>query len=136
MSFTCIRRLPPAVTAPLAVIVLVAAAGCCARRSAPQEEPMALEKMNAPLRLALQGDGPETTLGEFIRVTVHLTRLGTDEDRRELERYALVGSVVGPVVTLTLRPKQLGPISHLPQVRAIELDARHLPTPSPPPPVR
>jgi hypothetical protein len=73
-------------------------------------------------------------LGEYIRVLVRLSDSGTDEDREALNLIGTVGSMVGPVVTLTLKPEQVVQVAALDRVKSIEYDARNVPTPIPPQP--
>lgn len=73
-------------------------------------------------------------LGEYIRVIVRLTGTGTEEDREELGQYGAVGAIIGPVVTLTLKPERVVEVAALPCVKLIEFDARNVPMPTPPPP--
>ncbi|MCK4772463.1 MAG: hypothetical protein KAT18_06035 [Candidatus Latescibacteria bacterium] len=113
--------------------VVLTAAGCAS--SAPSIDDSSIRrKLDLRLQMALGGQGLGEELGEYIRVIVRLTGTGTEEDREELGQYGAVGAIIGPVVTLTLKPERVVEVAALPRVKLIEFDARNVPMPTPPPP--
>jgi len=108
-------------------------AGCAAR--APSiDDANIRKKLDLRLQMALEGRGVGEPLGEYIRVIVRLKETGTDEDRQALSQFGVVGAIIGPVVTLTLKPEHIVQVAALSRVKAIEFDASNVPMPTPPPP--
>ncbi|MFO7767344.1 MAG: hypothetical protein R6W82_00045 [bacterium] len=128
-------RRPAALILPAVLLSALLLAGCAAPRPS-LDDPQVRSKLDGRLRMALSGQGPGEPLGEYIRVSVRLDHDGTDEDRERLSRWAVVGSMIGPVATLTLRPERVVDVAVLPDVVHVELEHRDAPTPSEPPPVR
>lgn len=120
----------------LAALLFFFALSACAGSRPSLEDPQIRSKLDGSLRMALSGKGPGEPLGEYIRVSVRFDHDATVEDRGRLGRYAVVGSVIGPVATLTLQPERVVEVAALPDVIAVELEHRDAPTPSEPPPVR
>lgn len=107
--------------------------GCAS--SAPSIDDRAIRrKLDLRLQMALGGHGVGEPLGEYMRVIVRLNGAGTDEDREMLGQFGSVGSIVGPIVTLTLKPGRVVEVAALSRVRLVEFDAGNVPMPSPPPP--
>ena len=114
----------------VAVIVLMAA-GCAS--SAPSIEDDGIKrKFDLRLQMALGGHLTGEPLGEFVRVNIRMRSSLNDEDREELDRFGIIGSVIGPVVTLTIRPERLVQVAALSRVAFIEFDAGNVPMPIPP----
>ena len=114
----------------VAVIVLMAA-GCAS--SAPSIEDDGIKrKFDLRLQMALGGHLTGEPLGEFVRVNIRMRSSLNDEDREELDRFGTIGAVIGPVVTLTIRPERLVHVAALSRVAFIEFDAGNVPMPIPP----
>lgn len=106
--------------------------GCAS--SAPSIDNQAIRrKLDLRLQMALGSRGVSEQLGNYMRVIVRLEAAATDEDRQMLSQLGSVGSVIGPVVTLTLKPERVVEVAALPQVKLVEFDARNVPMPTPPP---
>ena len=115
----------------LILIFVFMALGCAA--SAPDIENKTIQrKFDLRLRMALGGHGTGEPLGDYVRVNIRMRSSVTDEDRQELGRFGTIGSVTGPVVTMTLRPERLVQVAALSRVRFIEFDAGNVPMPIPP----
>lgn len=141
-SLSRFLRLPPSAPADLHrytatllafAFVVLTTAGCAS--SAPSLDDSSIRrKLDLRLQMALGGQGLGEELGEYIRIIVRLTGTGTEEDRETLGQYGAVGAIIGPVVTLTLKPERVVEVAALPRVKLIEFDARNVPMPTPPPP--
>lgn len=114
----------------MAVIVLMAT-GCAS--SVPSiEDRGILRKFDLRLQMALGGHLTGEPLGEYVRVTIRMRSSINDEDRQELDTFGTIGAVIGPFVTLTIRPERLVHVAALSQVTFIEFDAGNVPMPIPP----
>ncbi len=114
----------------LAGALLLLVTGACAPR-ASMDEPGIARKMDLRLRMALRGDAE--TPGDWIRVSVRLESDMLEEDRTVLGQYGTIGAMIGPILTMTLRPDQVVPLAREKRVAFIELEAFNVPTPEPPP---
>ncbi len=115
----------------LLAFIVSLAIGCAAGTPSIEDE-IIKRKFDLRLRMALGGYGTGEPLGDHVRVNIHMRRSVTDEDRQELGRFGTIGSVIGPIVTLTLRPERLVQVAALSRVRFIEFDAGNVPMPIPP----
>ena len=114
----------------MAVIVLMAT-GCAS--SAPGIEDKGIKrKFDLRLQMALGGHLTGEPLGEYVRVNIRMRNSVTDEDRQELDMFGTIGAVIGPVVTLTIRPERLVQVAAISRVVFIEFDAGNVPMPIPP----
>jgi hypothetical protein len=114
----------------MAVIVFMAT-GCAS--SAPGIEDKGIKrKFDLRLQMALGGHLTGEPLGEYVRVIIRMRSSVNDEDRQELDSFGTIGSVIGPVVTLTIRPERLVQVAALSRVTFIEFDAGNVPMPIPP----
>ena len=122
------------ITSPPVIMLLALIIAGCAARAPRIEDANIRRKLDLRLQMALEGSGVGESLGEYIRVIIRLKETGTDEDRQALSQFGAVGAMLGPVVTLTLKPEYVVQVAALPRVKAIEFDANNVPMPTPPPP--
>ena len=114
----------------MAVLVLMAT-GCAS--SVPRIDDKGIKrKFDLRLQMALGGHLTGEPLGEYVRVTIRMRSSINDEDRQELDTFGTIGAVIGPVVTLTIRPERLVHVAALTRVVFIEFDAGNVPMPIPP----
>lgn len=114
----------------MAVIVLMATA--CASSAPTIEDRGIKRKFDLRLQMALGGHLTGEPLGEYVRVTIRMRSSINDEDRQELDMFGTIGAVIGPFVTLTIRPERLVHVAALSRVVFIEFDAGNVPMPIPP----
>ncbi len=114
----------------MAVIVLMATA--CASSAPSIDDNKIKRKFDLRLLMALGGHLTGEPLGEYVRVNIRMRSSINDEDRQELGTFGTIGAVIGPVVTLTIRPERLVHVAALSRVAFIEFDAGNVPMPIPP----
>ena len=114
----------------MAVIVLMAT-GCASSTPGINDEGIK-RKFDLRLQMALGGHLTGEPLGEYVRVIIRMKSSVNDEDRQELDSFGIIGSVIGPIVTLTIRPERLVHVAALSRVTFIEFDAGNVPMPIPP----
>ena len=116
----------------IAAVLMFMTFGCAS--SAPGlDDPDIRNKLDIRLQMALEDQGAGEPLGEYMRILVHLVDSGTIKDRETLSMIGSVGSMIGPIVTLILKPELVVEVAALERVKSIEFDALNVPMTIPPP---
>lgn len=121
-------------TAGLILVSLCLIETGCAAKIPSLDQPRIRNKLELRLQSALGVTGVGEALGDYIRVSVRMKSVGTDEDLAMLNQIGVAGAFLGPVTTLTVEPSKVVEVAALDRVVFIELEAKNVPKPTPPPP--